>query len=74
MEEKKKQERKKRSSEGPAQKKITFKLDNGLQAWLKSKPNMGRYLNNLIKSDAKRSWVDNYDEDEAYEPRGDFEE
>lgn len=74
MEDKKKQERKKRSSEGAAQTKITFKLDNGLLAWLKSKANKGRYLNNLIKADAKRAWVDYQDDDEAYEPMGDSDE
>lgn len=71
MEEKKKQERKKRSNEGAAQTKVTFKLDNGLLAWLKSKANKGRYINNLIRADAKKAWVD---PDEALEKRGDFEE
>lgn len=35
------------------QKMVTFKLDLKLAAWLDSKPNKGRYLNNLIEKDIK---------------------
>lgn len=35
------------------QKMVTFKLDLKLAAWLDSKPNKGRYLNNLIERDIK---------------------
>lgn len=70
--EKKKQERKKRSSEGAEQTPFTFKVDNGLLAWLRSKPNKGRYLNNLIRADAKKGWLG--DEDEEPDKLGDFEE
>lgn len=37
------------------QKMITFRLDAKLLSWLNSKPNKGRYINNLIADDIKRS-------------------
>lgn len=54
------QPRKKRGSNGNVeQKKMTFKLDNANVAWLDSKPNKGRYINDLISNDKKRAWLDN---------------
>lgn len=48
--EEKKQQRKKYAAAGErGQKMVSFRLDNDLAEWLDSKPNKGRYLNNLIR-------------------------
>lgn len=60
MEEKKKQSRKKYGSESE-QKMFSFRLDKRLWAWLNSKPNKGRYLNNLINQDMKSAWNGGYE-------------
>ena len=65
MEEKKKQSRKaykKHDEESAAQKMFTFRLDIRCLKWLQSKPNKGRYINDLIFSDMKKSWVSIDDE------------
>lgn len=36
------------------QKMMSFRLDNDLDQWLCSKPNKGRYINELIRSDMKK--------------------
>lgn len=33
------------------QKMMSFRLDNDLEEWLASKPNKGRYINDLIRAD-----------------------
>lgn len=74
MEEKKMpQQRKAYASRGEAaQKMMSIRIDCNLLAWLKSKKNMGRYINELIRTDMKRAWV--RDEHEAPEQRGDYED
>lgn len=60
METKEKQSRKaykKHSDEAAQQKMFTFRLDCRLLAWLNSKANKGRYINNLIAKDMKRGWL-----------------
>lgn len=60
MEEKKKQERKaykRHNEEIGGQKMMSIRIDCKLIAWLKSKPNMGRYINNLIARDMKSAWT-----------------
>lgn len=36
------------------QKMMSFKLDNDNALWLDTKPNKGRYINNLIRADRLR--------------------
>lgn len=62
MEPKEKQSRKayKKHSEDAAQQKMfTFRLDCRLLPWLNSKPNKGRYINDLIAADMRKAWVGN---------------
>ena len=33
------------------QKPFTFRVDNEISEWLESKPNKGRYLNDLVRAD-----------------------
>lgn len=59
-EDKKKQVRKayKKHDEGEqSQKMISFRLDMKVWRWLASKPNKGRYINNLIAKDMKAGWI-----------------
>lgn len=37
-----------------SQKLIAFRADVDLLVWLKSQPNMGRYINDLVRADKKR--------------------
>lgn len=48
------------------QKMFSFKLDLKLWTWLNSKPNKGRYLNELIERDIKRSLVEYHDKEDIY--------
>lgn len=48
------------------QKMISFKLDLKLLTWLNSKPNKGRYINELIERDIKRSLVEYHDTEDVY--------
>jgi hypothetical protein len=78
MEEKNKQKRKaypkgESFRTGATQKLIAFKLDLKLLKWLKSKPNQGRYINDLIRKDMHSAWVDDEHTSEL-ELLGDFEE
>ena len=43
--------------DGSTQKMFSFRLDKVVESWLNSKPNKGRYLNELIRSDMKRAWL-----------------
>lgn len=36
------------------QKMMSFRVDNEVLEWLESRPNKGRYINNLIKDDMKK--------------------
>lgn len=49
-------EYKKHADESAAQKMMSFRVDAKLLPWLKSKPNKGRYINDLIARDMKDSW------------------
>lgn len=49
---------KRHDSEESEQKMFSFRLDCKLLAWLSSKGNKGRYINDLIRADMKRAWVD----------------
>ena len=62
---------------------MCIKIDNNLIAWLKSKANKGRYINNLIKKDMRDSWTGKnweevtpyvYDDDQPLDERGDYED
>lgn len=59
MEEKKQSRKayKKHEESQAAQKMVSFRCDTKLLTWLKSKPNMGRYINNLIAGDMKKAWL-----------------
>ena len=35
---------------------MTIRIDKRIIAWLQSKPNKGRYINNLIFEDMKKAW------------------
>lgn len=48
------------------QKLVSFKLDLKFLKWFESKPNKGRYLNNLIDRDIKAALVDYYDHEDMY--------
>lgn len=39
-----------------SQKPMTIRIDKRIIAWLQSKPNKGRYINNLIFEDMKKAW------------------
>lgn len=68
------QQRKKYAARGEAaQKMVSLRIDISLLRWLKSKRNMGRYINDLIRKDMKRAWVGD-DDDEAQPIRGDYED
>lgn len=41
-----------------SQKLIAFRCDIELLDWLKAQANMGRYLNDLVRADKKRSSAD----------------
>lgn len=58
---------------GSTQKMVSFRIDKKLLAWLNSKPNKGRYLNDLIAADIRKSWV-NDEHASDLEELGDFEE
>lgn len=75
MEEKKKQSRKAykaHSDEAAAQKMMSFRVDARLLAWLNSKPNKGRYINNLIAADMKRGWIGDDEHTEELETKEDW--
>lgn len=46
-----KTEKKKSPKAGRTQKMMTFRADNENVEWLNTKPNKGRYINDLIKAD-----------------------
>lgn len=71
--EQKKQKRKAYSKEGPAQTKVTFKLDNSLVSWLKSKANKGRYINDLIHRDVRRAWTGDDEHTDELEKADDWD-
>lgn len=73
--EEKKQERKKypKRGDGSQQKMVSFRLDQRLMAWLNSKANKGRYINNLIARDMRSAWIDDEHSGDL-EKLGDFEE
>lgn len=76
MEEKKKQSRKAykaHSDEAAAQKMMSFRVDARLLAWLNSKPNKGRYINNLIAADMKRGWIGDDEHTEELETSEDWQ-
>ena len=65
--EKEKQSRKaykKHGEESAAQKMMSFRVDVRILAWLQSKPNKGRYINDLIYKDMKSAWVGTHDDEE----------
>lgn len=71
-EEKKPQQRKAYAKRGEAaQKMISLRIDTKLLPWLKSKANMGRYINELIRKDMKDAWLDPHQREP---PRGDYED
>lgn len=75
MEENKKQSRKdykKHSEEAAAQKMMSFRVDARLLAWLNSKANKGRYINNLIAADMKRGWIGDDEHTEELEHSDDW--
>lgn len=48
---------KKHKEETGGQKMVSLRIDLKLLPWLKSKSNMGRYINNLIARDMKSAWL-----------------
>lgn len=46
--------RKQYSQSGSSQKMMAFRLDGDLVEWLGTKPNKGRYINNLIRADKEQ--------------------
>lgn len=57
-EEKSAQKRKSYAPRGEAaQKMMSIRIDLKLLPWLKSKPNMGRYINELIGRDMRAAWT-----------------
>lgn len=46
------------------QKMMSFRLDNENRDWVMKQPNRGRYINNLIAGDRKRTSVTKEDPDE----------
>lgn len=74
-EEKKTQQRKAYAKRGEAaQKMMSLRIDTKLLPWLKSKANMGRYINELIRKDMRSAWVG--DDEHTYEidKYGDYED
>lgn len=77
MEENKKQQRKEYAKRGErGQKMIAFRCDLKLLPWLKSKPNMGRYINELISKDARKAVKGEFDDEhtDELERLGDYED
>lgn len=76
METKEKQSRKaykKHSDEAAQQKMFSFRIDCRLLAWLNSKPNKGRYINDLISKDMKRGWLGDDEHTEETETFDDWQ-
>lgn len=48
---------KKHEESEPSQKMVSFRLDLKHLSWLKSKGNMGRYINELIAADKRSAWL-----------------
>lgn len=70
MEDKKKQARKaykKHEEEESAQKMFSFRLDCKLLRWLNSKPNKGRYINDLIAKDIRNACKGYFDDEHTDE-------
>lgn len=77
-EEKKRQERRKYSARGEkGQKMMAFRIDLDLIDWLKRQANMGRYINNLIRThmdDLKmQRWSNDIDEHDPLPERDDWQ-
>lgn len=64
---------KKHEDESPSQKMVSFRLDLKHLSWLKSKGNMGRYINELISADKRRAWLGDDEHTDELQRMDDYE-
>ena len=64
---------KKHEDAEPSQKMVSFRLDMKHLSWLKSKGNMGRYINELISADKRRAWLGDDEHTDELQRMDDYE-
>lgn len=64
---------KKHEDEFPSQKMVSFRLDLKHLSWLKSKGNMGRYINELIAADKRKAWLGDDEHTDELERMDDYQ-